>query len=44
MPVDALRAVAPLAYRAVYDPNGLPPTERERLTAALDTWLRGSKG
>lgn len=44
MPVDALRAVAPLAYRAVYDPNGLPPTERERLTAALDVWLRGSKG
>lgn len=43
-PVDPLRDVAPLAYRAVYDPEGLPPPDRARLGAALDAWLRASKG
>ena len=44
VPVAPLRDVAPLAYRAVYDPEGLPRAEQARLHGTLDAWLRASKG
>ncbi len=41
--VAALQETVPLAYRLVYDPDGLPGPDRERLSRAFDAWLRSAQ-